>query len=86
MNQPEATTTFGPYRVLRPLGRGAAGTVHLALDDSTNTAVALKVVPLGAQEDGALFNEARQLSLNFVLKRNLLQKSFLFTYFNVYVK
>ena len=59
MNPPAPANTFGPYRVLRPLGRGTAGTVHLALDDSTNTAVALKVVPLGAPENAALFNEAR---------------------------
>ena len=59
MNPPEPANTFGPYRVLRPLGRGTAGTVHLALDDSTNTAVALKVVPLGTPENAALFNEAR---------------------------
>ena len=36
--------TFGPYEVIRRLGRGAAGTVYLALDPKHHRAVALKVL------------------------------------------
>lgn len=51
--------TFGPYRVLRPLGRGAVGTVHLAVHGATGVAVALKVVQLGASGFDDALNEAR---------------------------
>jgi serine/threonine protein kinase/formylglycine-generating enzyme required for sulfatase activity len=36
---------FGPYRLLRELGRGAQGVVHLALDQRLNRQVALKLLP-----------------------------------------
>ena len=65
MSLQERPAHFGPYRVLRPLGRGASGSVYLALDDDNGAAVALKVVPLGSSGSGgdassdAAFNEAR---------------------------
>jgi eukaryotic-like serine/threonine-protein kinase len=44
---PEAAR-FGPYRVLRCLGRGSMGEVFLAVDDTTGAAVALKLIDLAA--------------------------------------
>lgn len=38
---------LGPYRLLRPIGRGAMGTVHLAVDRRSGRAVAVKTLPLG---------------------------------------
>jgi len=43
---PEARTTFGPYRILRGIGRGGMGAVYLAerADDQYRKEVALKVL------------------------------------------
>jgi serine/threonine protein kinase len=43
-------TTWGPYRVIRPLGRGGMGAVYLAerIDGEVEQQVAIKVVPSGA--------------------------------------
>lgn len=44
-------TTYGPYRVLRPLGQGGGGTVHLAAHQDSGEAVALKLITLNAGRD-----------------------------------
>jgi eukaryotic-like serine/threonine-protein kinase len=47
----EQPTAFGPYRVVRALGQGSGGTVHLALHEHTGAAVALKLVALETDHD-----------------------------------
>jgi eukaryotic-like serine/threonine-protein kinase len=49
---------LGPYRLLRTLGRGSMGTVHLAVDSRDGRPVALKAMPLG--QDGADHAALRQ--------------------------
>ena len=58
---------FGPYTIVRELGRGGMGTVYLAErhDDLAGYAVALKVIPAGAEPSGLearLRTEIRVLS------------------------
>ena len=45
--QARGAPTLGPYRLLRVLGRGSAGVVHLALDTRTQQPLALKLLSLG---------------------------------------
>jgi serine/threonine-protein kinase len=40
-------STLGPYRLIRPLGHGSMGVVHLAIDGRTQQPLALKVLTLG---------------------------------------
>ena len=54
------TSALGPYRLLRPLGRGAMGVVHLAIDSRTRQPLALKVLSLGDGLDAAEYAQARQ--------------------------
>lgn len=49
---------LGPYRLLRVLGRGSAGVVHLALDSRTQQPLALKLLSLTqAEADFAALRE-----------------------------
>ena len=50
---------IGRYRVLREIGRGSTGVVHLAVDPSIPRHVALKTLALGAEFRGGDFAEAR---------------------------
>lgn len=45
IDAPAAPTETGPYELLRPLGRGAMGTVYLARHRQLNKLVAIKLLP-----------------------------------------
>jgi serine/threonine-protein kinase len=51
--------TLGPYRLVRPLGRGSMGVVHLAIDSRTQKPRALKVLTLGHDLPAADYAQAR---------------------------
>ena len=53
-------TQYGPYRLVRLLGRGAMGEVHVAVDTRNGGAVALKVITLASGQTGPALEEARQ--------------------------
>ena len=48
---PARPTAIGPYRLLRPIGRGAMGVVYLAQDSRTQQHLALKTLPQPAADD-----------------------------------
>ncbi len=50
---------LGPFRLLRPLGRGSMGVVHLAQDAATGQHVALKSLALGHEFSAEERSEAR---------------------------
>jgi eukaryotic-like serine/threonine-protein kinase len=56
---PTSETTIGPYRLLRPIGRGSMGVVHLAYDGTAKRHVALKTLSLGREAGSAELDEAR---------------------------
>jgi serine/threonine protein kinase len=50
---------LGPFRLLRPLGRGSMGVVHLAQDTATGRHVAVKSLALGHEFSAEEHDEAR---------------------------
>jgi len=52
--------TLGPYRLVRPLGRGSMGVVHLAIDSRTQQPRALKVLSLGHGMSPAEYAQVQQ--------------------------
>ena len=54
---------LGPYRLVREIGRGAIGVVHLAVDSRSGQPVALKSIDLGDDLDAA---DRRQLRERFL--------------------
>jgi len=53
-------TTLGPYQLMRLLGRGSMGAVHLAIDSRTQQPLALKVLSLGQGLSDAEYAMARE--------------------------
>jgi len=53
-------TTLGPYSLMRLLGRGSMGAVHLAIDSRTQRPLALKLLSLGQGLSEAEYALARE--------------------------
>ena len=57
---PTGPTQLGRYRIDRPLGRGAMGTVYLAHDPQSARPVALKTLALASEFEGSELEHARE--------------------------
>ena len=57
---PLARTLLGRYRIDRPLGRGAMGSVYLAHDTVAGRAVAIKTLALASEFEGSELAQARE--------------------------
>ena len=57
---PASPTQFGRFRIDRPLGRGAMGTVYLAHDSQSDRPVALKTLALASEFEGSELEQARE--------------------------
>ena len=64
----KAPETLGRYQLLEPIGRGATGYVYLARDPIINRIVALKVIDLSLDYDGA---ELESLSQSFLREASI---------------
>jgi serine/threonine protein kinase len=53
-------TTLGPYSLVRLLGRGSMGAVHLAIDSRTQQPLALKLLSLGQGLSSAEYAQVRE--------------------------
>ena len=57
---PQPGSSFGPYRIVAPLGRGGMASVYRALDPALDRQVALKVLPPEFLHDPAFAERFRQ--------------------------
>lgn len=60
MPELQAGSTFGPYRVVAPLGRGGMASVYTAYDPHLDRRVALKVLPAEFLRDGTFAERFRR--------------------------
>jgi serine/threonine protein kinase len=63
MSSPQAPSTIGPYRVLRRLGSGAAGTVYEACAEGASESVAVKVMTANPGNPDLLARFRREVTL-----------------------
>lgn len=64
-----AEPSYGPYRLVRPLGTGGQGQVYLAHDDRTDQAVALKLVKFAPARQGDNGQRGRFLAEAYALRK-----------------
>lgn len=56
----ESGARFGRYRIVRRIGDGSSGSVHLAVDDASGQALALKTLPLADDDARQRFHAETQ--------------------------